>query len=784
MIPDVVPHPSSDRAMADAKPPHTEKTGGLGTPMSQPESPPSPLGRMRLLDRQPINLDGFAVAEPSLGMISHRSPHDPEPSWVLGDDGTVLEMDSVPAAEFDTIDEFIVRRTIDHRAAVEVTAMTDVELARLVVDPATPRSEVIRLSSGMTPAKMAQVVSMLQPAEIQIAMMKMRARRTPSNQAHVTNRQDDPLLAAADAATAVAYGFRELETTVPVLSDAPAMALGLLIGSQVPAPGALTQCSVEESLELRMGVRGLVSYAETISLYGTEQVFTDGDDTPWSKALLASAYASRGVKMRLSTGAGSEVLMGEAEGKSMNYLESRCVALAKGIGSQGVQNGGIDGASITASVPGGVRELIAENLMVMLRGMESCSGNDTLVSESEVRRTSRTLPVLLAGSDFIFSGFGSVTSYDNMFGPSNFNAKDLDDYLVLQRDWGVDGGLRTVDPERLAAVRREAAEATRSVFQYLALADYSDDHVEAVVVAEGSKDLPESDGTQVLAAARTITDSGVTVLDVVAALAETGYSHLAERVLAMAKARINGEYLQTAAIFDEQMNVLSALTDPNDYQGPGSGYRPTPQRQREIDAIRQARSVTDLAANQAHSWEPSRLAEIGPASPGDDPRDVVIGVSPAFGRSIFRTLSGLTIYEALDEILAGLEEEGCHARLVRVDQSVDLGYIGKAASRLSGSGIAIALQAKGTALIHRRDLPPLANLELLSVAPQITHEMYRLLGTNAGRHAKVATPAPIRNAYTEEAITARYHTSVVALMAVERSHSDAQATNTELRFLR
>nr|MDT0523316.1 propanediol/glycerol family dehydratase large subunit [Streptomyces sp. DSM 41633] len=219
-------------------------------------------------------------------------------------------MDSTPAASFDTIDEFIVRYAIDHTEAPRSMAMDETDLARMIVDSSVPRERVLRVCAGLTPAKMARVVSMLQPVEIQMAMMKMRARRTPANQAHVTNRLDDPLLIAADAATAVVYGFRELEATVPVLDDAPAVAVGLLIGSQVPAPGALTQCSVEEARELELGVRGLVSYAETVSVYGTEQVFTDGDDTPWSKAFLTSSYASRGIKMRLSSGAGSEVLMG------------------------------------------------------------------------------------------------------------------------------------------------------------------------------------------------------------------------------------------------------------------------------------------------------------------------------------------------------------------------------------------------------------------------------------------------------------------------------------------
>ncbi|WP_199254675.1 propanediol/glycerol family dehydratase large subunit [Mycolicibacterium mengxianglii] len=744
------------------------------------------LGRIRLLDRQRVNLDGFAEADPELGMISHLSPHDPEPSWVVAEDGTVLEMDSTAVEDFDTIDEFIVRYAIDHTEAPRSMAMDEVALARMIVDSAVPRADVLRVCAGLTPAKMARVVAGLQPVEIQMAMMKMRARRTPANQAHVTNRLDDPLLIAADAATAVAYGFRELEATVPVLDDAPAVAIGLLIGSQVPAPGALTQCSVEEARELELGVRGLVSYAETVSVYGTEQVFTDGDDTPWSKAFLTSAYASRGIKMRLSSGAGSEVLMGQAERKSMNYLESRCAALAKGIGAQGVQNGGVDGAAITASVPGGVRELIAENLMVMLRGLESCSGNDSLMSESTMRRTSRTLPTLLSGSDFIFSGFGSVVAYDNMFGPSNFNAEDLDDYLVLQRDWGVDGGLRPVDPTTLESMRRQAAEATRAVFEYLGLSDFDDEHIEAVVGAEGSKDLPQTDGVKVLSAARMIDQSGLTVVDVVAALAETGFTDIADRVLGMARARVTGHYLQTAAIFDENMNVLSALQDPNDYQGPGTGYRPSAERQAQIDAVRQVRSVTDLVKEQATFAQPERLAAVGPASAGDDPREVVIGVSAAFGTKLFRTLSGMTIYDVLEQILAGLEEEQCKPRLVRIADSVDLGVIGKSAARLSGSGIGVGLQAKGTTLIHRRDLPPLANLELLSVAPLITAEMYRLIGINAGRHAKGATPAPMRNAYSDEAITARYHTKVVSMVAVERAESQRgeAAAHVELEFRR
>jgi len=739
------------------------------------------IGRFRFMDAQRVNLDGFAVEDAELGLIAFDSPHDPAPSLVVHD-GRVVEMDGKPERDFDVLDEFIARHGLDLAVAEEAMALDDTEYARLVVDPGVPRSEVVRLAAGMTPAKLARALGVLRPAELVIAMTKARARRTPSNQAHVTNRSDDPLLLAADAATAAAFGFREVETTVPVLGDAPSNAIAVSIGAAVGSPGVLVQCSVEEAMELEMGMRGLVSYAETVSLYGTEQIFVDGDDTPWSKAFLTSAYASRGIKMRVTSGGGAEALMGGAEGCSMFYLEARCVALARAIGSQGVQNGGIDSASVAGSVPRGVRSLMAENLMVMLRNLESCTGNDALMSESEVRRTSRTHPIFIGGSDFICSGFGSIQRYDNMFGPSQWNAEDIDDFLAMQRDWGVDGGLRTAAEPEVARLRRRAAEAVRDVYAHLGLGDLDDVWLEQAVDAAGSKDVPAADLMTPLSASRIIRDSGITMLDVVSALDELGYAVEAERLLAMLRARVEGDYLQTSAIFTEDMRVLSLVTDPNDYAGPGTGYSPTPERQHEIDAIRQQRSVGDLRSEQAGARDDS-LRSTGPAGAGHDPREVVIGVSAAAGRALWTSLSGLAVTEILEELLAGLEEEGAVGRVVRVNDTVDLGWIGLTAARLSGSGIAIGLQAKGTALITRRDLPPLANLELYSVAPTVTRELYRQLGVNAARHAKGSTPEPTRNPYSDEAIEARYHTKVVSLVAIERSCVDSTLAPEDLELV-
>jgi len=725
-----------------------------------------PIGRFRFMNEQRVNLDGFATPAPELGLVAFNGLNDPKPSLTIRDN-RIVEMDGRSETDFDSIDEFIARHGLDLSVAQEAMAIADIDFARRLVDPNHSRADIVRLSAGMTPAKLAAVLSLLSAAELVIAMTKMRARRTPSNQAHVTNRSDDPLLLAADAATAAAFGFRELETTVPVAADAPSNAVAVSIGAAVGSPGVLVQCSVEESAELALGMRGLVSYAETVSLYGTEQIFIDGDDTPWSKAFLTSAYASRGIKMRVTSGGGSEALMGGAEKCSMFYLEARCVALARAIGAQGVQNGGIDSAAVAGAVPGGVRSLMAENVMVMLRNLEACTGNDALMSESDVRRTSRTHPIFIGGSDFINSGFGSIQRYDNMFGPSQWNSEDIDDFLAMQRDWGVDGGLRTADEVEVERLRRRATEAVTAVYSWLGLGDFSQEWAEEAIDAAGSKDISSGDLMLPLTAARTIMETNVTMLDVIAALAENGFDLEAQRCLDMLKARVAGDYLQTSAIFDEQMNVLSLVTDPNEYSGPGTGYQPSSARQTEIDTIRQQRSVADLLVEQ-QSFEIKNIVATGTAETSYDPRDVVIGVSPATGKNIWVTLSGLSLADAISEVLAGLEEEGCTGRIVRINDTLDLGMIGLTAARLSGSGVSVGLQAKGTALIHRRDLAPLANLELYSVAPTITRELYRMMGINAGRHAKGATPEPVRNPYSDEAIEARYHTKVVSLVAIER----------------
>jgi propanediol dehydratase large subunit len=320
-------------------------------------------------------------------------------------------------------------------------------------------------------------------------------------------------------------------------------------------------------------MRGFTAYAETISVYGTEQVFTDGDDTPWSKGFLASCYASRGLKMRFTSGTGSEVQMGYAEGKSMLYLEARCIFLSKAAGVQGLQNGSISCIGVPGAVPSGIRAVLAENLIAMMLDLEVASGNDQTFSHSDIRRTARLLMQFLPGTDFISSGYSSTPNYDNMFAGSNFDAEDYDDYNIIQRDLRVDGGLRPVREEDVVVVRNKAARALQALYAKLGLPAITDEEVQAATYAHGSNDMPARDKVEDIKAAEELLARGATGLDLVKALAESGFEDVAESVLSLLKQRVAGDFLQTSAIFDKDWNVISAVNDKNDYAGPGTGYR-------------------------------------------------------------------------------------------------------------------------------------------------------------------------------------------------------------------
>jgi len=695
--------------------------------------------------QRPINRETFIEPWAEVGLIPVGSPADPQPSLQI-ENGVVTEMDGVQREAFDLLDTFIAGHSLDLAAAQIAMTTPSRQIARMLVDINISRDAVLAMTRGCTAAKLVEIIQHMNVLEMMMGLTKMRARRTPANQAHVTNRKEHPALLAADAAEAALRGFSEIETTVGVSRYAPLNALAILVGSQIGKGGVLTQCAVEESTNLRLGFRGLTTYSETLSVYGTEGAFVDGDDTPWSKAFLTAAYASRGVKTRFTSGTGSEALMGHAEGKSMLYLEARCLLVTRGAGSQGSQNGSISCIALPESLPGGVRVVLAENLIAMMLGLEVASGNDALASHSEMRKSAKLMLQFIPGTDFITSGYGAIPRYDNMFGGGNFDTSEMDDWYVIQRDMQIDGGIHPIQEEDVLRVRERGARAIQAIFDAFDFAEVTDAEVSAAVTAYNSKDMPDRDRIEDIKAAQMLIKGPITIVEVIKTLTEAGFDDIAANLLEMQRQRVIGDYLQTSGIFgsdgNQNFRVLSALTDANDYRGPGTGYRVEGHRWEQLQRIPKAWNprefVEELECQVCAPW----LEDVGPAAAGTVP-EVVIAIGPAFGTGIQQALSELDLQDVLTAMVQGIAGEGLDARIVRIHHTSDCAFIGHAGAQLSGSGIAIGIQSRGTTVIHQRDLEPLENLELFSMSPNLDLDTYRQIGRNAARHAQRLPTAPI-----------------------------------------
>ncbi|MCY4146068.1 MAG: glycerol dehydratase [Chloroflexi bacterium] len=107
------------------------------------------------------------------------------------------------------------------------------------------------------------------------------------------------------------------------------------------------------------------------------------------------------------------------------------------------------------------------------------------------------------------------------------------------------------------------------------------------------------------------------------------------------------------------------------------------------------------------------------------------------------TIGGLAHEAVLQALLTGIASEGGLARIVRVYHSSDCAAIGYVGARLSGSGIGIGLQSRGTAVIHQRDLAPLNNLELFPQSPSLSLATYEQIGRNAARYALGRPAQPV-----------------------------------------
>ena len=154
-------------------------------------------------------------------------------------------------------------------------------------------------------------------------------------------------------------------------------------------------------------------------------------------------------------------------------------------------------------------------------------------------------------------------------------------------------------------------------------------------------------------------------------------------------------------------------------------------------------------------------------------REVVIGVGAAFQTEITKTMSGIPLEEVLRNICAGIEEEGMTSRVVKVLDTSDVGFMGLEAAKLSGSGIGIGLQSKGTTVIHQKDLYPLSNLELFPQAPLMDLDTYRKIGRNAAKYVKGEKVTPIE-CTNDPMVRAKYQVKAALLHIIETEQLDPE----------
>jgi hypothetical protein len=271
----------------------------------------------------------------------------------------------------------------------------------------------------------------------------------------------------------------------------------------------------------------------------------------------------------------------------------------------------------------------------------------------------------------------------------------------------------------------------------------TDAEVEAATYGYDSADLPDRDRAADVAAADRVFGERIGALEVARALDRAGFPDVADAVVAMQRQRISGDYLQTSAVIAPDGEVVSAVNDPNRYAGPGTGYRLDGERWERLQELPQ---TIDARALAPEGEGEEILEELHVASVGDRSDDVVIAVGPAFGALLRATINGLSHRDVLEALSAGVREGGAEPRIVRVRRASDVAFIGHDGARLAGSGIAVGLQSKGTAVIHRADLQPLDNLELFGMSPLYTLDSYRAVGRNAAGYAlgRAVGPVPTR----------------------------------------
>ena len=174
----------------------------------------------------------------------------------------------------------------------------------------------------------------------------------------------------------------------------------------------------------------------------------------------------------------------------------------------------------------------------------------------------------------------------------------------------------------------------------------------SVLTASGSDETESYTPRDVAVISEAIKARGITVVDVIKALHKRGFARGGgEPPVAGQAARLR-RLPADLGHRPRRAHVISAVNDPNDYRGPGHrlprvggappGDQRDPRRARPRDGARARKPSSRSTLRRTFRFEPSARRR-----PARTPREVVIGVSPAFGVKFFRTLGGIPLADLL-----------------------------------------------------------------------------------------------------------------------------------------
>ena len=131
--------------------------------------------RFEVLEKRPVNQDGFIKEWPEVGLIAMNGPNDPKPSLKI-ENGKVVEMDGKRREDFDFNDRFIADYAINLDRAEEAMAIPSQKFAAMLCDVNVPRSEIVKYTTAMTPAKICEILGFMNVVEMMMSAQKMRGR--------------------------------------------------------------------------------------------------------------------------------------------------------------------------------------------------------------------------------------------------------------------------------------------------------------------------------------------------------------------------------------------------------------------------------------------------------------------------------------------------------------------------------------------------------------------------------------------------------------------------------